>query len=172
LEQKRIALYMAEKSVVPKPAFNISFSLPGTLRIGPSSKRVLELKFNHPEWTAGQIGKEIGISQQRVSTILRNPRILAAMPVIAKARFAGLVPKAVKAYEELVSQDKNLQVKEKAAAQVLKDSNVIDAPTLTIKHELSSKPIAELQAILDNAKGLPSGIVDAELVDEQDTEGQ
>lgn len=130
------------------------------------------LRFEHPEWSNVQIGKELGITNQRVSAILTHPRVLAAMPLIGRQRIAGMVPQAAKAYEDLVKQNVNLQVKEKAAARILSDRKVLDAPEVKIVNEITLKDVCELRKIVsDAANFIPETVIDAEIVDDttQDT---
>lgn len=149
------------------PITTISFVLPPELKIKEKARRVLSLRFEHPDWTGQQIGNELGITQQRVSAILNHPRVLAAMPMIARQRISGLVPDAVAAYASLLKQNDNLQVKEKAAGKVLAEKKVFDAPTIIVKGELTFKHVSELQQIVAKAaEQVGNDVVDAELVDE------
>lgn len=151
----------------PNQITSLTFQIPSNLRIKENARKVLALRFEHPEYTHRHIGELVGLSPGRVSIILNNPRILAAMPLLARQRLSNMVPKAIKAYEELVDQKINLQVREKAAGRVLSEKKVFDAPTIKVEGELTLKHVSALKDIVEKAHqvGL-SDVVDAELVDD------
>jgi hypothetical protein len=126
---------------------------------------VLALRFEHPEWTQEQIGKEVGITASRVGAILNHPRVLAAMPLIARQHVSGMVPDAIKAYKELINQKENLQVREKASNKVLTEKKVFDAPVVKVEGELTLKHVSALQDIVRKAaEGTQSDVIDAEIL--------
>lgn len=148
-----------------KPITQITFSLPSDLKIKENARKVLALRFQHPDWTQGQIGKEVGITASRVGAILNHPRILAVMPLIARQRISGMVPDAVQAYQELINQKENLQVREKAANKVLTEKKVLDAPTVRIESEITLRSVCELQEIVRKASDAGfSDVVEADII--------
>lgn len=155
-----------------QPINQISFVLPADLRIRENARKVLSIRFEHPDWTHLQISEVVGISKARVGAILSNPRVLAALPMIGRQFISGMVPDAVKAYKQLVNQDVNLQVKEKAANKILTEKKVLDAPTVRVEAEITFKAVRELQEIVQKAaaEGF-SDVVDAEIIPDtvQDT---
>lgn len=150
-----------------KPVTQITFTLPSDLKIKENARKVLSLRFEHPDWTNIQIGKECGITGSRVGAILNHPRVIAAMPLIARQHLSSYVPNALRAYKELVDQKENLQVREKAANKVLTEKKVLDAPTVKVEAEITHKHVHELQEIVRKAANEGFGdIVDAEVVKE------
>jgi hypothetical protein len=148
-----------------KPLTQITFTLPSDLKIKENARRVLALRFEHPEWTQEQIGKEVGITASRVGAILNHPRVLAAMPLIARQHVSGMVPDAIKAYKELINQKENLQVREKASNKVLTEKKVFDAPVVKVEGELTLKHVSALQDIVRKAaEGTQSDVIDAEIL--------
>lgn len=154
-----------------KQITQITFTLPADLKIKERARRILALRFEHPEWSQAQLARETGVSEGRVNHILNHPRVLAALPLIGRQYVSGMVPDAVKAYKKLVSQDVNLQVKEKAASRILSEKKVFDAPTIKVEGEITLKHVRELQEIVRNAAEVGiSDIVDGEIITDPATD--
>lgn len=151
--------------ITPKETQIITFTIPNELRIGPNAKRVLSLHFEHPEYTHKQIGDEVGISGARVSQILRNPRIINALPLIARQRLQSAVSKASKAYVDCVEQNENLAVKEKASHTLLREFKTLDAPTIKVEGEIRLLDVRALQEKVRAAAKAADNIVEAEIVE-------
>lgn len=145
----------------------ITLTLPADFRLGMNARRIVQLRFDHPEWTQERIAKEVGLSLSRTNAILNHPRVVACFPTVAKQRLANMVPKAMKAYEKLVDQDQNLQVKEKAAGRVLGENKVFDAPVVKVEHDITLRSVHELMEIVENAAKNPDLVVDAEIIPEK-----
>lgn len=145
----------------------ISFKLPNDLRIQANGRKILALRFEHPEWTHKQIGEAVGVSTSRVGQILSHPRIKQCMALVARQRIPDLLPKAVKAYEHMITQSSNLIVAEKAAGRILTDQKVFDVPETRVLVEITQKSVHELREIVAKAKDLPENVIDAELVTER-----
>jgi ParB-like chromosome segregation protein Spo0J len=143
----------------------IRITHPSGKEFGETVSRVIQLRFEHPDWTQDKIGKEVGVSYSRVSKILRSKKVREALPVLAREAMKDLTPEATRAYADLIRQNMNLAVKEKAASRVLSENKVFDAPTVTVKHELALTDVRALQEKVQRAAILPSDVVDAELVD-------
>lgn len=143
-------------------SLQINFTLPSDLRIGERACRILAIKFEHPEWTAKQIGDAVGVSSRRVSYLLSNQRVLAAMPIIARQRIKSMVPKATRALESLVDQNENLAVKEKAVTRVLADQKVLDAPEIVVRHDITVKSTQELEQMIRSSQVIPPHVIEAE----------
>lgn len=135
------------------------------LGLGPMVLKVVECHLLNPNWTQEQIAKECGVSQPRVSSILRHKKVIAAFPILARRKMRSMVPKAVRKFEELMDQTENLEVSRKVTERVLTESKVLDAPEIHVKNSVEVKTTDELQQILKQATSLPTNVVDAELVD-------
>ena len=158
-----------------KQLIHITFTLPSDLKIRENAKRVLQIKFEHPDWTHEQIAKVVGVSRSRVGAILTHPRVLAAMPFIARQHLGGMVPEALKTYQDLIKQRDNLQVAEKASNKVLTEKKVFDAPVVKVEGELTLKHVSALQDIVRKAaEGTQSDVIDAEILPDapEDTQPQ
>jgi hypothetical protein len=155
------------EKIMASNKLSVTFSLPPEMRLGDKAKQIIQLRFDHPEWTQKQIATTVGISESRVSIILHHPKVVAALPIVAKERLRSMVPKAMKAYEKLVDQDVNLQVKEKAAGKVLGENKVFDAPVVKVDHEITLRSVGELREIVEKAVKNPDFVVDAEIVPEK-----
>lgn len=145
----------------------VNLSLPGDLRLKDNAKRLLVLRFEHPDWTYEKLGQEVGLSNARISVILNHPRVLAALPHLARQRIKHLIPKATKAMQEMVEQTDNLAVREKVVARVLANEKVLDAPEITIKNEITLKTVTELQQMVQSAGIMPTTVVDTTLYTEE-----
>lgn len=157
-----------ETSDTNKSLTQISFNLPADLKIKEKARRILQVRFDHPDWSQTQIAKEVGVSHTRVHQILNHPRIRAVLPKISQQRMADALPDATKAYIDVIKQNVNLQVKEKAAGKLLSDKGVFDAPTVKVEGEITFKHVRELQEIVKKASGMEiSDVVDGEIVADQ-----
>jgi predicted transcriptional regulator len=148
-------------------ALQITFTLPADLRLKENARKVLALRFESPDLSHQQIAEQVGMTRQRVSAILRNPRVLAALPHIARQRIKNMVPKAVRAMEQLVEQNDNLIVKEKVVSRVLANEKVLDAPEILVRNEITLKTVTELQQIVQSAGFFPTNVVDTEIYTEE-----
>lgn len=156
-----------EQGLVPKPKsdLQITFTLPPDCRLGQTARQALQMKFDHPEYTHRQMGEALGVSATRIGQIMKHPRFIQMLPVVARQRISEMVPEAAKAYHDLVKQNVNLQVKEKAASKVLGETKVFDAPTITVKGEITFRDARELEQIVQKAAILPQEIIEAEIVE-------
>ena len=139
------------------------------LAFGPRITQVLECYFAHPDWTQEQIAKECGVSRPRISAILKNPRVTEAFPILARRVVRSRhLAKSLKAYEEIIDQNDNLAAKEKAAARVLSDQKVFDAPEIHVKNTIEVKSTEELEALLRHQSSIPPLVIEAEVVKDPD----
>ena len=135
----------------------------------PRCKEIAVHFLNNPHLKQHELAKHFGLSEGRISQVLRNPNVIKAFPLLARRILTSrMLPDAVQAYAKLVKQEKNLQVQEKAASTVLKQTGVFDAPDIKVQHDISVKPLAELQKVIENAKLGPNEVVDAEIVNESE----
>lgn len=151
-----------------RKSIQITFNLPADLRLKDNAKRLLQLRFEHPDWTYEQLSKEVGLAKSRISAILNHPRVVAAMPIIARHKLHSIAPKAAKAYEELIDQTENLQVREKASHVLLKETKVFDAPTVKVEATIGFSDVRELSEFVKKAAADAPPIVDAEIISESD----
>ena len=147
----------------------ISFTLPPDLKIQARARKVIALRFEHPDWTYMQLAHAVGLSHQRIAFILNHPRVLAAMPLIARQRIAGMVPKASKRLTELMEQNVNLEVSRKVTERVLTEKKVLDVPETKVVAEITLKTVDELRKMVQEAASVPQTVIEAELVDEKRT---
>jgi hypothetical protein len=145
----------------------VNLTLPADLRLKDNAKKLLVLRFEHPDWSYERLSQEVGLSKARISTILNHPRVLAALPHIARQRIKQLVPKATKAMEQLVEQNDNLMVKEKVVSRVLANEKVLDAPEIIVKNEITLKTVTELQQMVQSAGLMPTNVVETSLYTEE-----
>ncbi len=134
----------------------------------PSEKSIAIAKFylENQKMKHADIGSRFGVSAGRVSQIINNERMADYFPVLLRKRIKAFAPAALQAIEDCVTQDKNLQVKEKAATTILKETKVFDAPEIRVEHTLELKPIEELRAIVGKAQVGPDNVVEGEVVNE------
>lgn len=152
-----------------KQLTSFTFHLPDNLKLGERSRRILALRFDHPEWSHEELGKAVGVSYQRVGQILSNPRVLDALPALARQRKKSLTPRALRSYEGLLVHD-NAIVRERAAAKILTENKVFDVPESKTTVEITLKSVSELQTIIQKASQLPPNVIDAEVVQDQTPE--
>ena len=76
-----------------------------------------------------------------------------------------MVPKAISRLDQLMSQNDNLAVAEKAVSKVLDSEHVLEPAPQRVVHELEMKSVEELLQIVADTKGLPSVSLQAEIVD-------
>jgi hypothetical protein len=135
----------------------------------PKIKAVAEYYIQNPSLQIKQIAKQFNVTDSRISQILRHPGVTKAYPILARRiMMTKMLPDAVEAYGQLVKQQKNLQVQEKAAGTILKQAGVFDAPDVTVRHEIGTRPIAELKAIVEQSKAVPEGVIEAEVVEDKE----
>jgi predicted transcriptional regulator len=131
----------------------------------PRMKQVVEYLFDHPQSTQKQIGNALGISDQRVSQILRSNRVLAAFPIVARMRVKQMIPKAVKAQQELIEQKENLMVRDKASARVLETGNIfVPQPTVQV-NVIQQLTNDELARLVNKNQSLTLNSVDTDIVE-------
>jgi DNA-binding transcriptional regulator LsrR (DeoR family) len=134
--------------------------------LGPRAKEIVEYVFAHSDLKQKQIAAHFGISEGRLSNLLRSKRVLECFPILARRRLKSLVPKAMDRMERLLEQTDNLEVSRKVTESVLNHSKVLETqPTVTV-NVISSMPTSELARLLEQKPVIPSNVVDAELVDD------
>ena len=139
------------------------------LMLGPRAAQILEAHFDHPNMNQGELAKMMGISQSRVSFVLRHPRVRKAFPGIAKHKITGLLAKATERYAKLMQQDDNLQVSLKATEGILKNEKVIDnTQTFVHKNQFELMRPEELSELINRAKAIEIPATDVEIVSSSD----
>lgn len=122
----------------------------------------------NPNAKQHEIAKHFGITQGRVSTVLRSPAVVQHYPILQRRMLQShFAPKAFKALEELVDQKVNLQVREKVVTKILTETKVFDAPDLRVEHSIELKPLNELQTIVRKAQIAPDSVVEGEVIREE-----
>jgi hypothetical protein len=147
-----------------KSDLQITFTLPSDCRLGETARKALQLKFDHPEYTMKQMGEMLGVSATRIGQIMRHPRFIQMLPWVARQRIQDMAPSAAKAYQALIAQNVNLQVKEKAASKVLSETKVFDAPTIRVEGEITLRSVRELEQIVRKAADQPQDVIEAEII--------
>jgi predicted transcriptional regulator len=133
--------------------------------LGPQAQRVIQFKFDHPEMTQRQIAKELGISEARVSFIVRQKRFRDALPYLAKESRKDLIPLAAKVEKDLLKSD-NDEVRRKVVAGLWTDHKVSEPEPRIEINIFQSMKNDELTRIVDQSKSTIQDIVDVDLVDE------
>lgn len=143
----------------------------GEIQLGRQTLKIVEYYFDHPTYTQTQIAKDLGLSLSRINYVLNHDDVIKAYPIISTRRKQSrLIPKATKAYEDVLDQNDSIPAKEKAAARVLTDAKVFDAPTIEIKNTFEIKPTDELIRLIQQGKqaaNIPS--VDTEVIPDDTT---
>ncbi len=133
--------------------------------LGPRAKQVVEYVFANPSTSQKLIAKHFGLSEGRVSQIMKSDRVLAAFPLLAKRRIKSMVPKAVERLGELMSQTENLEVSRKVVERVLDTEKVLESQPTTQINVFASLSTQDLARKLEEIREAPSNIVDSEVVD-------
>lgn len=134
------------------------------LKLTPRIEQIVSFYFNNPRMSYTDLGVQFGISVQRISAIMANPRVLNAYPVLAKRKIKSMVPRAIDRLGELMDQNFNMAVSEKIASKILDSEKVLEPATHKIIHELQLKSVKELQTIIEGAKAVPQQVFDGEIV--------
>lgn len=126
---------------------------------------VVKYVFEHPTLTQREYAAHFGFSEGRISTILHHPKVLDAYPILARAKIKGMVPKAIKRFNELMEQNNNLVVSEKVTTRVLDSQKVLAPVEIKHTHELGNATIEELHRIVNQSQQILEPVIDGELVD-------
>lgn len=141
--------------------------------LGPRARVIADYYFHNPGKTRKQMAEALGVNESRISQVLNHPKVRRYYRIVARAKFEDMVPKATKAYEELIERSSNDAVREKAAARVLANEKILDnSQEITIKHDITTKTVIELQQMITNAVAAPTqDVIEGEVVPEttQDT---
>ena len=138
------------------------------LGIGPKASIILEAHFDNPTLTQKQLAEKMGISQARVSAILRHPRVIKAFPGIARQRIKSALPRATAKLVELMDQTTNLEVSRKSTFKILENEKVLDnTQTFVHKNQFELMRPEELNDILNRAKAIGNPVIDAEIVENE-----
>jgi len=128
-------------------------------------KQVVQAIFDNPSLTQVQIGKMLGISDRRVSQIMKCDRVLAAYPVLARSRVKAMVPDAVKRYGELLKQKDNPEVARKVTERILDTNKVLDAQPQVQVNVFATMPLENVVARVNTVLKTPAApIFDAEII--------
>jgi hypothetical protein len=133
------------------------------IQIGPRVAQILEYVFDHPTAAPKDIAKHFGISAARVYQVVKNKKFIAAMPKVARKRYQALIPKALKAQEELIEQRENLMVSDKASARALESSKVFEIQSQNTQNVFINMRIEDLRNVIDRTPPVQGPIVDAEI---------
>lgn len=132
--------------------------------VGKRAHQIAQYVFDNPDKTYAQIGKDLGVNATRISAVLRNKRIIELFPILARRRIKGMMPQAVRRYQELMNQDVNLEVSRKVSESVLRESKVLESPDVTIRNTIELLPNEKLLEIIGKVKDVSGAVIDAEIV--------
>lgn len=135
-------------------------------RLGVRTREIIECYFANPTKTRDEIASMLGITGPRVSQVLHHPRVVRAFPILAQRRLGSLIPKALGAQEEIITQSVNLVAKDKASARILEQTGVFSATRIDVNHSVDTRTVAEMRDLIRKAKELPSITIDAEVIEE------
>jgi hypothetical protein len=133
--------------------------------LGPVASKVVELRFEHPEWTQRQIAAQLNLKEYRVSEVLRSPRVQARYPILARQRLRNMVPQAVRRMGELMTQTENLEVSRKVTERVLDTEKVLENQPQIQVNVFQSLPESELKQLVDTQR-IKDSAIDGEIIDE------
>lgn len=128
-------------------------------------RQIVEFVFDNPTLDHQAIANHFNISRSRVYVILHHPKVLDAYPILARAKIKGMVPKAIKRFNELMEQSDNLGVSEKVATRVLDSQKVLAPVEITHIHQLSEATIEELHSMVNQSQQIMQPVIEGELVD-------
>jgi hypothetical protein len=130
------------------------------------ARAIAEYYISNPTLKYTEIAKQFGVTPGRIGQVLRSRKVIERFPILARRIVQSkLLPMALDAYEKVIAQDQNLQVKEKAAGKVLSESGVFDAPTIRVEGEITLRNVRELEQIVRKAVDLPQEIIEAEVIE-------
>lgn len=129
---------------------------------------VVNFYFDNPSMTQQELADHFKMSKGRISVILHHPKVLDAYPILARARLKGMVPKAIKRFNQLMAQETNLGVAEKVTTRVLDSQKVLAPLEITHVHELGKATIEELHALVNQSQEIQQPVIDGSLA--QDAE--
>jgi transcriptional regulator with XRE-family HTH domain len=135
----------------------------------PKCKAIAEYRIQNPTLNQHEIAKALNVTPGRISQVLNSAQVRKHYPLLARRRLEDTaVAKAAKAYEELIDQTQNLQVREKASHVILKEFGVFEAPDVRIEGEITLRSVRELEQIVQRVSGTPQDAIEAEIVEPQD----
>ena len=127
-------------------------------------KAIAQCYLENPRVKIQEVAERLGL---KVSTIraysYTNPYI-RALRLVASNKVSLMLPKAIKALED--SLDSGVpDVKLKASLKLLENENILGPSKLDVKvDDIRSRPVEELQAIIERAKAIPMPTMDAEVI--------
>jgi hypothetical protein len=140
------------------------------LGIGPGASKIVIARFDYPTLSQLELAKKVGVSQPRIHAVLNHPKVIKAFPVLAHKRISGMMPKAVKKYEQLMDQTQNLEVSRKVTERVLESSKVLDSDPkvqVNIFQNMSNTDLKKyLQRDTTQMDTSEGPVIDAEIVEE------
>jgi plasmid maintenance system antidote protein VapI len=159
----------SKRSVAPYKAAINSIS---DIGLGPRATQILEYVFDHPELSQKEIAKDMGVSPNRISTIMNHKRVIAAFPLLGRKRISNMLPKALSRFSTLMNQNDNLEVSRKVTESVLKNEKVIDnTQHYVVKNQFEMMRPEELADIVKRAKLIDGNdIIQGELVENDQSE--
>lgn len=131
-------------------------------------RQIVEFVFDNPMLEHQAIADHFKISRTRVYVILHHPKVLDAYPVLARNKIRGMVPKAIKRFNDLMNQEANLAVSEKVTTRVLDSQKVLAPVEITHIHELGHATIDELHRIVNQSQQILEPVIDGELINPDD----
>jgi DNA-binding MarR family transcriptional regulator len=129
-------------------------------------KEIADYRIQNPTLNQHEIAKVFNVTPGRVSQVLNSLQVRKHYPLLARRRLEDTaIAKAAKAYEELIDQTQNLQVREKASHAVLKEFGVFEAPDVRIAGDIRLVDVRSLEQIVRKAVDLPQEIIEAEVIE-------
>ena len=139
-------------------------SLTPEQRLTPRVYEIVNYAFDHPDLTQKALAQHFGVSEVRISVILRSDKVLAAFPLLARRKIKSLVPKAIKRFGQLMEQNENMEVSRKVSERVLDTEKVLEPETIKVINAVESLTNDELLARIKKSQELGMNVVDAEIV--------
>jgi predicted XRE-type DNA-binding protein len=131
-------------------------------------QEIVEYAFNNPTSTQRQIAEHFGVSEQRISHVMKSDRVLAAFPVFAKRRLKAMVPMAVEKLGQLMNQKENLEVSRKVVERVLDTEKVLENHPTTQINVFQTMSSDDLMRKVEQITVAHGEVVDTDIVEGPD----
>lgn len=133
-------------------------------------QEVIEYAFGNPGATQRAIAQHFGVTEQRISAIMKAKRIQENFPLFARQERRNLIRPALAVERELLEKGKNEEVRRKVVASVYADHGISENQTPTTQinvfQTLSSDDLMRKVEQITVAHG---EVVDTEIVEGPDT---
>lgn len=148
-----------------------SGAIPARVRVeelrNERQKKIAHMLIDNPRVTMEELARETGVTINTVAAYMAQAKILKALRHVGAQEVTRMIPRALKAYSEILDQTVNVSERNKVATKVLESEKIIGPNRVEIGiRDMASESTERLRQMIKEAKEFPDQVItEAEVVE-------